>query len=50
MDSAADVNICNDLRFMIDFVEKPTNIEGSIANGISLSCGIIQIRLALKDG
>lgn len=50
MDSAADVYVCNDLRLMTVFIEKPTNVEGSTVDVVSPGRGSGQIRLALEDG
>lgn len=41
MDSIVDVYVCNDLKLIIDFIEKQTNIEGSTANEVFPGHGII---------
>ncbi len=50
MDSAVDVHVCNNLKLVTNFAERPTRVEGSISDGISPGRGIVQIRLALEDG
>lgn len=49
MDNATDIHVWNDLRLMIDLIKNPTRVKGSTANKISPGCGIVQIRLALKN-
>lgn len=49
MDSAADTYVCNDLRLMTDFIEKPTKVGGSTADGVFPDRGIVWIKLALED-
>ncbi len=50
MDSAGDVHVCNDLRLMTDFAERPTRVGGSTSDGVSPGRGTVLIRLALEDG
>ncbi len=50
MDSAADLDVCNDLRLMTDFTERPTRVGRSTADGVSAGRGTVRIRLVLKDG
>lgn len=50
MDIAADVYICNDLRLMTDFTERPTGVGGSTSDGVPPGRGKVKIRLALEDG
>lgn len=44
-----DVHVYNNLKLMTDFIKKLTRIGRLIVDNISLGCGIVQIRLALKD-
>lgn len=41
INSAADVYICNDLMLITDFIEKPTRVERSMVDVMSLGCVII---------
>ncbi len=50
MDSAADVYVCNDLKLMTNFAERPTRVGGSTSDGVSPGRETVQIRLALEDG
>lgn len=50
MDSIVDVHVCNDLRLMTNFVERPTRVKGSTLDGILSGWRTVRIRLALEDG
>lgn len=49
MNSVVDINICNNLGLIIDFIGKLTKVGGSTVDRVSLSCGIIWIRLVLEN-
>ena len=50
IDSAVDVHVCNNLRLMTDFAEKPTRVGRSTSDGVSPGRGTGRIKLALEDG
>ncbi len=50
IDSGANVHVCNDLRLMTDFAERPTRVGGSTLDKVSPGWGTVRIRLALEDG
>lgn len=50
IDNTVDIHVCNDLRLMTNFIEKPTNAGGSIVDGISPGSETVQIKLDLEDG
>ncbi len=49
IDSALNVQVCNNLKLMTDFTKRPTRVEGSTVDGVSPRCGTVRIRLALED-
>ncbi len=44
------MHVCNDQRLITEYIEKPTRVGGSTANGVSLGRRKVKIRLAKKDG
>lgn len=49
IDNALNVHVCNNLRLMTNFTEKPTKIGRSIADRLSPKRGIVWIKLVLED-
>lgn len=49
VDSAADVQVCNDRILMTEYHDKPTRIGGSTADGVSPGRGKVRLCLSLKD-
>lgn len=49
MDSVSDIHFYNDLRLIIDFIEKPINIGRLTADRVSPGYGSVPIRLALEN-
>ncbi len=50
INSTADVYVCNDLRLITNFAERPTRVGESTLDGILPRRGTVQIRLALENG
>lgn len=50
MDNSADMHVYNNLMLMMDFIMETTKVRESMTDEVSPDCGIVQIRLTLKDG
>ena len=50
MDNAVDVHMYNNLKFLIEYLARPTKVVGSTSDGILQGYGTVKIRLVKKDG
>ncbi len=50
VDSSTNVHVCNNLRLMTDFAERPTRVGKFTLDGIFPGRGTVRIRLVSEDG